>query len=136
MVTIKDLVKQQEFNNYSDIELIEAFFKLNDMEVEGIDTITRLSKSKIEKLKKKERMIEEWTSYLPSKYLYENYDLEIADWLHRLELDYLSNGGELTERRLKWAKENIPNIERPQLYFNPLVEWLDDRGIRFKDENL
>ena len=54
MVTIKDLVKQQEFNNYSDIELIEAFFKLNDMEVEGIDIITRLSKSKIEKLKKKE----------------------------------------------------------------------------------
>ena len=134
MVTLEQLVKEQKWNNMSDIQIIKTFFDMNDMEEEGMDLITELSKTKIAKLKRKERMIEEWTSYLPSKYLYENYDLDIADRLHTLELDYLSHGGELSKRRLEWARENLPNIELPNCYFNPLIEWLDDKGIRFKDE--
>ena len=133
MVTLEQLVKDQKWNGMSDIQVIKTFFDRNNMEEEGIEMITELSKSKVEKLKCKERMVE-WTSYLPSKYLYENYSLDIADKLHTLELDYLSNGGELSKNRLEWAKENIPNIERPKVYFNPLVEWLDGKGIRFKGE--
>ena len=113
MVTLEKLVEEQKYNGISDIGIIRAFFDLNNMEEEGMDLITELSKTKIEKLKRKERMVKEWTSYLPSKYLYENYDLEIADRLHTLELDYLSHGGELSGSRLEWARENIPNIERP-----------------------
>lgn len=134
MVTLEQLVKEQKWNGMSDIQIIKTFFDKNDMEEEGMDLITELSKIKVEKLKRKERMVREWTSYLPSKYLYENYELDIADRLHTLELDYLSNGCKLSEKRLKWAKENIPNIERPKVYFNPLVEWLDEKGIRFKNE--
>lgn len=134
MVTLEQLVKEQKWNGMSDIQIIKTFFDKNDMEEEGMDLITELSKIKVEKLKRKERMVREWTSYLPSKYLYENYELDIADRLHTLELDYLSNGGELSKNRLEWAKENISNIERPKVYFNPLVEWLDDKGIRFKGE--
>lgn len=70
---------------------------------------------------------------LPSEYLYKNYNLEVADKLHKLELDYLIHGGELTNTWLKWAKGNVPNIIRPECYFNPLVEWLEERGIKFKD---
>ena len=134
MVTLEQLVKEQKWNGMSDIQVIKAFFDMNNMEEEGMDLITELSKTKVEKLKRKERMVKEWTSYLPSKYLYENYDLDIADKLHTLELDYLSHGGELSNSRLEWARENMPNIERPQTDFNPLVEWLDDKGIRFKGE--
>ena len=134
MVTLEQLVKEQKWNGMSDIQVIKAFFDMNNMEEEGMDLITELSKIKVEKLKHKERMVKEWTSYLPSKYLYENYDLDIADRLHALELDYLSNGGELSKSRLEWAKENLPNIELPKCYFNPLIEWLDNKGIRFKDE--
>ena len=134
MVTLEQLVKEQKWNDMTDIQIIKTFFDKNNMEEEGMDLITELSKIKVEKLKHKERMVKEWTSYLPSKYLYENYDLDIADRLHALELDYLSHGGELSKNRLEWAKENIPNIERPKVYFNPLVEWLDGKGIRFKGE--
>ena len=134
MITLEHLVKEQKWNGMSDIQIIKTFFDKNDMEEEGMDMIHELSKIKVEKLKRKERMVKEWTSYLPSKYLYENYSLDIADKLHTLELDYLSNGGELSKNRLKWAKENIPNIVRPQVYFNPLVEWLESKGIRFKGE--
>lgn len=134
MITLKQLVEEQKFNGLSDIGIIRAFFDLNDMEEEGLDLIQELTKSKIGKLKRNERAVKEWTSYLPSKYLYENYDLDTATALHRLELDYLSHGRKLSEGRLEWAKENIPNIERPQVYFVPLVEYLDDKDIRFKGE--
>ena len=135
MVTLEQLVKEQKYNEMSDIGVIRTFFNLNDMEEEGVELIYELSKAKIEKLKRERRITREWTSHLPSKYLYENYELDIADRLHTLELDYLSHGCKLSEKRLEWAKENVPNIERPQVYFNPLVEWLESKDIRFKGES-
>lgn len=134
MVTLKQLVENQKYTGESDIHIIKTFFDKNNMEEDGIDLITELSKIKIEKLKRNERMVREWTSYLPSDYLYKNYDLEMAIKLHNLELDYISHGGELSKSRLEWARENIPNIECPKVYFMPLVEWLDNKGIRFKGE--
>ena len=133
MVTLEQLVRDQKWSQLTDIQIIKTFFDLNDLEEEAMDMINDLGKTKIEKLKSKNRMVREWASYLPSKYLYENYDLDIADKLHSLELDYLVNGGKLSIARLEWAKENIPNIEQPKIYFMPLMEWLDTRDIRFKD---
>ena len=134
MITLKQLVDEQNFTGLSDVEVIRKFFVLNDMEEEGMNLIHTLTKSKVEKLKHKNRVVEEWTSHLPSKYLYENYDLDTADGLHTLELDYLSHGCELSDSRLVWARENIPNIKMPQIYFRPLIEYLDDKDIRFKGE--
>ena len=133
MVTLEQLVNEQKLFGLTDIQVIRMFFDLNDLEEEGVELITELSKAKIEKLKRKKQMVEDWTSYLPSKYLYENYDLDTADELHRLELDYLSHGCELSEIRLDWARENVPNIVIPQAYFNPLIDYLEENGIRFKD---
>lgn len=134
MITLEKLLHEQKYNGMSDIGIIRAFFELNDLEEEGFDLIHELTQSKINKLKYNQRIMREWSSYLPSKYLYENYDLEIADKLHTIELDFLSHGSQLSYERLQWAKENIPNIKLPQVYFRPLIEWLDKEGIRFKDE--
>lgn len=134
MVTLKQLVEEQKWNGMTDIQVIKTFFDLNDMEEEGMDLIYELTKTKVGKLKREQRTVREWTSYLPSKYLYENYDLDIADMLHTLELDYISNGYKLSDTRLKWAEENVPNIIRPQVYFQPLVEYLDEKDIRFNGE--
>ena len=133
MVTLEQLVKEQKLFDTTDIQVIKMFFSLNNMEEEGVELITELSKAKIEKLKRRKQMIEDWTSFLPSKYLYENYDLDTADKLHALELDFLSHGCELSELRLEWARENVPNIVRPQVYFNPLIDYLEGKGIRFRD---
>ena len=35
---------------------------------------------------------------------------------------------------LKWAEENLPNIPQPKVYFIPLLEYLDERDIRFKNQ--
>lgn len=136
MKTLEQLVKEQKWNSMSDMQVILTFLDMNDMEEEAMDLIHELTKTKLKKLKHERRIVREWVSALPSKYLYENYDLDTADMLHTLELNYLSRGCELSNYYLKWAKENIPNIIRPQVYFNPLVEWLDEKGIRFKGEEL
>ena len=117
----------------TDIQVIKMFFTLNDLEEEGVELITELSTVKIEKLKRRKQPVADWTSYLPSNYLYESYDLDTADKLHTLELDFLSHDCELSEIRLDWARENVPNIVKPQAYFNPLVEWMEEKGIKFKD---
>ena len=114
MVTLEELIKEQKWNGMSDIQVIKTFFDLNNMEEEGIEMITELSKTKVEKLKHKHNVAETWDCMLPSKYLYEHYDLDTVDKLHNLELNYLVNGGELSGGFLEWAKENVPNIIRPQ----------------------
>ena len=132
-MTLKQLVEEQKWNGINDIKIIETFFELNDMEEEGIDLINELTKSKIEKLKYRNRIVKDWVTILPSKYLYENYDLDIADKLHTLELDFLSNGYKLSNYYLNWAKENIPDIKKPQVYFVPLLEYMESEDIKFKD---
>ena len=135
MITLKQLLESQPLTGASDIEIIQAYFVENDLEEEGMDLIHKLTKSKIEKMKRRQYMVEEWTPRLPSKYLYENYNLDTADMLHSLELDYLANGGKLSDDFLKWAKENVPNIIQPEVYFFPLVDWLEERDIKFIERN-
>lgn len=134
MVTLKQLVENQTFTDMSDAQVIRTFFELNDMEEEGIEMIHKLTKSKVEKLKHVRRVTQEWTSYLPSKYLYETYDLDTAHKLHTLELDYLTHGCELSKSRLELAKEIVPNLKMPEVYFRPLIEYLDSKDIRFEGE--
>ena len=133
MTTLKELVDDQKWNGFSDVEVIKQFFVLNNMEEQAIDLISELSKSKVRKLKRKNYMAEEWITMLPSAELYKMYDLKTADRLHMLELDYLVNGGELSENKLKWAKENVPNIKEPNPYFRPLIDYLEEKGIKFKE---
>lgn len=136
MITLKELIDMQKLKGEyetKDIQIIQAFFELNNLEEDAIDLISQLTKSKINKIKKKYKMAETWVCLLPSKYLYEHYDLDIAEHLHKLELDFLMNGGKLSLSRFEWAKENIPNIKMPQVYFAPLISWLEDREIKFKN---
>ena len=91
MITLKELVEEQCWNDTSDIEVIKRFFILNDMEEQAIDLISALSKSKVRKLKRKNYMA------------------------------------------VEWAKENVSNIKEPETYFQPLIRYLEENGIKFKD---
>lgn len=136
MITLETLVKDQCFTKMTDIQIITTFLKENDMEEEALDIIYDITKEKIRKIKEEQRMTRTWLSMIPSKYLYETYDLDTADMLHAIELDFISYGCKrLTTRYLEWAKKNIPNIEMPKIYYRPLVVWLDkEHGIRFIDK--
>ena len=132
MKELKDFLDFQKFSGASDKEIIVAYFVENDMEEEAMEICHRLAKTKIEKMKAKERIVKEWSYTIPSDYLYENYPVKIATMLHRIELDFIVNG-EVTGGRLKWAKENVPNIQKPYVYFFPCMEWLEKNGIKFME---
>lgn len=134
MKILEDYVREQKFTGMTDIQIIKAYFIDNDIEEEGMEISHDLAKSKIEKMNHRKHIIDEWAYHIPSEYLYENYSVDIASNLHRIELDYIVNG-EVTGSRLKWAKENIPNIEMPKVYFIPCMDWLEKQGIKFKDSD-
>lgn len=134
MKELKDYIKLQKFTGMSDMEIIIAYFTDNDMEEEAMELSHELAKTKIEKMKHRMKVIRDWTYRIPSDYLYKNYPLDIATQLHRIELDYIVNGA-VTESRLEWAKENVPNIELPEVYFFPCVDWLEGQGIKFLENN-
>ena len=131
--TLKELVSEQHRGYPTDLQIIKRYFTENNLEEEGIKMISELSESKVGKLKLKLENIQTWVTCLPSDYLYEKYDLETAHQLHMMELDYLIKGGKVSSGKLKWARENIPNILEPEAYFQPLVEYLEQNGIIFKE---
>lgn len=133
MKELKDYIELQKFTGMSDMEIIASYFVDNDMEEEAMALTYNLAKTKIEKMNHRHNRIQNWAYYIPSEYLYEHYSIEIATRLHRIELDYIVNG-EVTQGRLEWAKENIPNIKKPAVYFMPCMDWLEERGIKFKED--
>lgn len=133
MKELKDYIKFQKFTGMSDMEIIISYFIDNNIEEEAMELSHNLAKAKIEKMKDRMRSIREWTYHIPSEYLYQKYSIEVATRLHRIELDYIVNG-EVTGSRFEWAKENIPNIKLPEVYFFPCVDWLEEQGIKFKEE--
>lgn len=132
MKTLREYVELQKLTGMSDMEIIISYFIDNDIEEEAMEVSHQLAKSKIKKVKHRMNYIREWAYYIPSEYIYENYSLDIATRLHKIELDFIVNG-EVTGERLEWAKENFPNIELPKVYFFPCVDWLEGQGIKFKE---
>lgn len=133
MKKLEELVKEYKYSEASDIDIIREYFISNDLEEKAIDMMNDLSRIKMEKLRNKNKIAEEWVCMLPSKYLYQNYKLDVADMLHRLELDYLIHEKELSSSNIKWARENIPNIKKPECYFQPVIHYLEEKGIKFKE---
>ena len=132
MKHLKDYVELQKLTGMSDKEMILAYFVDNDIEEEAMEIFYDLANAKIRKMKSREHEVKTWVYTIPSDYLYEEYPVKIATMLHRIELDYIVNG-EVTNNRLKWAKENVPNTKMPTLYFQPCLEWMEKQGIKFKD---
>lgn len=132
MRELKEYIDFQKFTGMSDIEIITSYFIDNNIEEEAMEISHNLAKAKIEKMRHRHSIIQDWAYYIPSEYLYKHYSLDIATKLHRIELDYIING-EVTGGRLDWAKDNIPNIKMPEVYFQPCIEWFEKHGIYFKE---
>lgn len=132
MKTLKEYTDMQKLTGETDMEIITAYFIDNNMEEEMIDISHNLAKAKIEKMRARKYIIDEWAYTIPSDYLYEKYSVMTATMLHRIELDYIING-EVTGYRLKWAKEYLSGIEEPLVYFQPCSKWLKEHGIKFAE---
>lgn len=132
MKTLKDYIDLQQLTGMSDIEIITSYFIDNDIEEEAMELSHNLAKTKIEKMRHRQDIIKTWAYTIPSEYLYQKYTPKVATMLHRIELDYIVNG-EITGNRLEWARANLPTITMPDVYFMPCVDWLNEHGIKFKE---
>lgn len=135
MKSLKELVKWQELNNQSDIDIIKTWFIENNMESEGLKLITDLAQNQLNKVQNVLYQAQTWIPYLP--------DLEKSnkglthDQAHNIQaiITMYLLGMDLNESNYyDWAKEEIPKIKLPRIIFVPCKEWLEkEYGIKFKE---
>lgn len=137
-MTLKELLIQ--YGNTTDpvkeADIIKRWFVENDFEDVGLSMISSLSANKIKKLQDKLSFAQCW---IPSR-IDMNYNKEFAndkptaDMLNRI-ITYCMLTMPLPDDILEWAKENIPNINVPKLFFMPTLKYLKERyNIEFKDK--
>lgn len=137
-MTLKELLTQywDTTDPIKEAEIVERWFVENDYEDLGLSMISRLSMNKIKKLQDKLSFAQYW---IPSK-IDMNYNKEFAndkptaDMLNHI-ITYCMLSLSLPNDILEWAKENIPNINIPKLFFMPALKYLKERyNIEFKDK--
>ena len=131
MIKLRELLDKYE-GVYNDKELIVEYFVQNNMEYEGMNLLISLARNKAQKVQNELDYIKSW---IPVKVdMTKVYSCkEVGENLNQIIICQIC-GFELPNDLLKWAKENIPNMELPQLMFMDTVKWLKEKyGIRFKD---
>ena len=139
-VSLEYLVECNRFIKQPDLYLIKEWFIKNDLEEEGLKLIVDLAKSKANKLEVSLNSIRNWDLTLQDVWNNQlranknDYDKETADKLTMLERAGLLNLDlESYITLYEWAKENVPNIDCPKLYYIPTFHYLSKYGIYFKN---
>lgn len=137
-MTLEELLIQ--YGNTSDpvkeAEIIERWFVDNDFEDVGLSMIPSLSAHKIKKLQDKLSFAQSWIPCKIDVNCNEEFanDKSTADMLNKI-ITYCMISMPLPDSVLDWAKENIPNINVPRMFFMPTVKYLKERyNIEFKDK--
>ena len=138
--TLKQLVDLQALTGEQDIDIIYNWFVKNDAEEIGIDLVTQLSKSKINKLQNVLDGARAWIPNMMRPYPKQPknarktryYDEETERRLTQL-VQYNILQMELPKTLLDWAREHIPQMEEPFCFYWLTTRWLKDQyGIEFK----
>lgn len=139
-VSLEYLVECNRFIKQPDLYLIKEWFIKNNLEEEGLNLIVDLAKSKANKLEASLNSIRNWDLTLQDVWNNQlranknDYDKETADKLTMLERAGLLNLDlESYITLYEWAKENVPNIDCPKLYYIPTFHYLSKYGIYFKN---
>ena len=131
MIKLRELLDKYE-GVYIDKEIIVEYFVQNNMEYEGMNLLISLARNKAQKVQDELDYIKSW---MPNKVDMTKVHSckEVGENLNQI-ITYQICGFELPNELLEWAKENIPNMELPQLMFRDTIKWLKEKyGIEFKD---
>ena len=134
MKSLRALLAQYE-GFMSDDKIIEEYFVQNDLEDEAVQMISRLLQRKNEKLQKAIDYARTWAPSLPDASAFCK-DKETAWLLNKIQM-FAALGLSLdtaTELKAK-AQEIIPTIEVPKMFFLPVIGYLRQYGIYFKDNS-
>lgn len=134
MPSLKQLLEENKLFHYEDIDIIKKWFTGNNLEELGLQIIPELAASKSAKIQKQ---LDYARSWIPVKIDVRNEDGIDSDTAQKLNkiITYHMLSMDLPETLLDWAKENIPKMNLPKLFFMPAVGYLKDKyGIEFKDK--
>lgn len=138
--TLEQLVEINKIVKAPDLQLIKEWFVINNLEEEGIKMLAELSYNKSIKLETSLNSIRSWDLTLQDVWNNQlsgnknDYDKETADKLTMLERAGLLNLDlESYITLYEWAKENVPNIDCPKVYYIPTFHYLSKYGIYFKN---
>ena len=128
MITLKGLIEKFG-NTLTDMQLIEEWFIRNNQEAEGLKLVSKLAQSRLNKVERKYDYARTWIPDMRDVC----QDKDVGEKLNKL-IDYQILGVPIPDHLLMWAKETIPVMEMPPLFFMDTAKWLNERfGIKFKD---
>lgn len=121
MTTLKGLIEKFG-DTLTDIRLIEEWFIRNNQEAEGLELVSRLAQSRLNKVEHKYDYARTW---IPVKVDMRDVcqDKDVGEKLNRL-IDYQILGVPIPDCLLVWAKETIPTMKMP-----PLFLWIRQSGL-------
>ena len=130
MKTLKQLIDTQCLTGQTDMEIIYEWFVTNNKEADGIAMISQLAQAQTKKLEERLNYARSWIPSVPAPSAKDSEAKKILQQIIQLGiLDCdLTNYSALYE----WAKENIPKMETPLVFFMPTLGYLQKYGIEFK----
>lgn len=135
MVTLKEIV--DKYGNFvSDEDKILLYFTENNLESQALEMIPKLAKSQVEKINKKYNYVKVWllNTAIPCDSKGNRFSQDIEDKF-RIIVNHHLLDEELPEKLIEWAKEEIPKMEMPRIFFVPAYEWLKEKyNIKFKND--
>lgn len=134
MKSLKELLEENRLCHYEDIEIIKKWFTENNLEELGLKMIPELAASKSTKIQKQLDYARTWIPIKIDMNKVEGVDADTAVCLNKI-ITCCMLSMDLPEVYLEWAKENIPTMNLPKLFFMPTIGYLKDKyGIEFKDK--
>ena len=134
MTSLKQLIEENKLFHYEDIEIIKKWFVENNFEDLGLQMIPELAAIKAGKIQKQLDYARSWIPVKIDLKDSDGIDSDTAQKLNKI-ITYHMLSMDLPETLLNWAKENIPKMNLPKLFYMPTIGYLKDKyGIEFKDK--
>lgn len=140
-ITLRELVNRQKLTGETDSELIAEWFTQNNMAVEGIDIVSKISKKKASDDEwLYGELVADMSMYRATKSLITEFGIKdgltlddiIREWIicNRLGKDFVEKYPQLMD----WLKQNIHKHKQPIMFWQPFIKWMNEHNIYFKDQ--
>lgn len=141
MRTLKELVELQWLTGASDEEIITQWLLENNVAEKGIEIISQLATRKIKSQQETLFWLHgDLTMYGGNRHMIEDYGVEdgckmneaIIFWIittrmgRNFEEDYPSI--------VEWLRKFVPTVKQPLIFWRAFGDWLEEKGIYFKDQ--
>lgn len=137
MITLKELVEMQKYNQKTDTEIIIDYYVQNDLESEGINLMNILAKAKCDKLSDELNKVKgDLLMYAGSSILYKKFGNEVGGQLDHIIHLFIA-GFDIENdypKHFEWLCETIPTLKCPTIFWRDFYDWLKSKQIYFSED--